>query len=272
MLDSQRFQDQAPHQVYSTLLDEGIYLCSVSTMYRILRANNRRDQRQHPLYARPELLANGPNELWSWDITKLRGPVSWTYYYLYVLLDVFSRYVVGWLLAEGESVQLAERLIATSCARQAIDPDQLTLHADRGSAMTSKTVAQLLVDLRVVKSHSRPYTPDDNPFSEAQFKTMKYRPDYPHRFESLTAAREWARSFFDWYNNHHRHSSLGLMTPATVHYGQAAALTAQRQVTLQAAYDAHPERFVNGIPHPPQLPQKVWINPPRSAVESRLSS
>ena len=272
VLDSERFQDQAPHQVYGTLLDEGVYYCSVSTMYRILRANNqvheRRNQRQHPEYTRPELLARGPNQLWSWDITKLRGPVTWTYYYLYVLLDVFSRYVVGWLLAKGESAALAEQLIAHSCARQAIEADQLTLHADRGSAMTSKTVAQLLIDLNVAQSHSRPYTPDDNPFSEAQFKTLKYRPDYPNRFESLAAAQDWVRAFFDWYNHQHRHSSLGLMTPATVHYGQAAELTAQRQVTLQAAYNAHPERFVNGIPQPPQVPQAVWINPPRSGEES----
>ena len=271
VLDSERFQDQAPHQVYGTLLDEGVYHCSISTMYRILRANDqvheRRNQRQHPEYTRPELLANGPNQLWSWDITKLRGPVTWTYYYLYVLLDVFSRFVVGWLLAKGESAELAEQLIAESCARQAIDADQLTLHADRGSAMTSKTVAQLLIDLNVAQSHSRPYTPDDNPFSEAQFKTLKYRPNYPDRFESLAAAQNWARAFFDWYNNQHRHSSLGLMTPATVHYGQAAALTAQRQVTLQAAYNAHPERFVNGVPRPPQVPQVVWINPPRSVEE-----
>jgi len=276
VLYSERFQDQAPHQVYGTLLDEGVYHCSVSTMYRILRANDqvheRRDQRQHPEYIRPELLASEPNQLWSWDITKLRGPVVWTYYYLYVLLDVFSRFVVGWLLAKGESSELAEQLIAESCARQAIDVDQLTLHADRGSAMTSKTVAQLLVDLNVAKSHSRPYTPDDNPFSEAQFKTMKYRPDYPDHFESLAAAQDWARSFFDWYNNHHRHSSLGLMTPATVHYGQAAELTAQRQVTLQAAYAVHPERFVNGVPRPPEVPQVVWINPPRYAEESGPSS
>jgi len=271
VLDSERFQDQAPHQVYGALLDEGVYHCSISTMYRILRANDqvhqRRNQRQHPEYTRPELLASGPNQLWSWDITKLRGPVTWTYYYLYVLLDVFSRFVVGWLLAKGESAELAEQLIAESCARQAIDADQLTLHADRGPAMTSKTVAQLLIDLNVAQSHSRPYTPDDNPFSEAQFKTLKYRPDYPDRFEDLDAARVWARAFFDWYNNQHRHSSLGLMTPATVHYGQAAELTAQRQVTLQAAYHAHPERFVSGVPRPPQVPQAVWINPPRSVEE-----
>jgi putative transposase len=268
VLNSARFQDQAPHQVYGTLLDEGIYYCSISTMYRILHEQSavqeRRQQRQHPHYTRPELLATGPNQLWSWDITKLRGAVTWSYFYLYVILDVFSRYVVGWLVAAGESADLAEQLIAASCRKQEIDRGQLTLHADRGPAMIAKSVAQLLIDLNVVKSHSRPYTPDDNPFSEAQFKTMKYRPDYPARFGSLADACTWARRFFHWYNNEHRHSSLGLMTPATVHYDQATALTAQRQATLSAAYEAHPERFVKGPPQPPTLPPAVWINPPRS--------
>lgn len=268
VLNSERFQDRAPHQVYGTLLDEGIYYCSISTMYRILReqdaVHERRQQRQHPYYTKPELLATGPNQLWSWDITKLRGAVTWSYFCLYVILDVFSRYVVGWLVAEGESADLAEQLIAASCRKQEIDRGQLTLHADRGPAMIAKSVAQLLLDLNVAKSHSRPYTPDDNPFSEAQFKTMKYRPDYPARFGSLADARTWARRFFHWYNNEHRHSSLGLMTPATVHYGQAIALTAQRQATLSVAYEAHPERFVKGPPQPPALPPAVWINPPRS--------
>lgn len=268
VLNGERFQDKSPHQVYGTLLDEGVYYCSISTMYRILREHDqvheRRNQRQHPNYTRPELLTTQPNQLWSWDITKLRGPVTWTYFYLYVVLDIFSRYVVGWLIAEGESADLAEQLIAESCRKQQIDRGQLTLHADRGPAMIAKTVAQLLIALSVTKSHSRPYTPDDNPFSEAQFKTMKYRPDYPARFESLAAAQAWAQAFFAWYNDHHRHSSLGLMTPATVHYGRATALTAQRQVTLQAAYEQHPERFVKGLPKPPALPTAVWINPPRS--------
>jgi putative transposase len=274
-LNSERFQNRAPHQVYGTLLDEGIYYCSISTMYRILdeqdEVHERRNQRKHPNYTRPELLATKPNQLWSWDITKLRGPVTWSYFYLYVILDVFSRYVVGWLIAEGESAELAKELIGESCCKQQIERGQLTLHADRGPAMIAKSMAQLLIDLNVAKSHSRPYTPDDNPFSESQFKTMKYRPDYPGRFESLASAQAWAQTFFEWYNNQHRHSSLGLMTPATVHYGQAATLTAQREVTLQAAYEQHPERFVKGLPKPPAVPTAVWINPPRSDDQGGLS-
>lgn len=268
LLNSERFCDRSPYQVYATLLDEGCYYCSISTMYRILREHDevreRRDQRQHPSYSRPELLATAPNQLWSWDITKLKGPVTWQLFYLSVVLDVFSRYVVGWLIAERESSELARLLVAESYQKQGVDPEQLTLHADRGPAMTSQSLAQLLGKLGVTKSHSRPHTPDDNPFSEAQFRTMKYRPDYPARFGSLLDAQSWAREFFPWYNNEHRHSSLGLMTPATVHYGRAAALTAQRQVTLCAAYEAHPERFVKGLPQPLALPEAVWINPPVS--------
>jgi len=276
VLNSERFQDSTPPQVYATLLDERTYLCSISTMYRILREHDqvheRRNQRQHPTYTKPELLATEPNQLWSWDITKLRGPVTWTYFYLYVILDVFSRYVVGWLIAERESAELAEQLIATSCQKQQVEKEQLTLHADNGPAMIAKTVAQLLVDLSVTKSHSRPYTANDNPFSEAQFKTMKYRPDYPDRFGSIVDARAWARAFFHWYNNEHRHSGLGLMTPTTVHYGLAKQLTAQRQAVLHAAYARHPERFVKEPPKPPQLPTAVWINPPRSEEGDGSSS
>jgi putative transposase len=268
LLNSERFCDHSPYQAYATLLDEGSYYCSISTMYRILRKHGevreRRDQRRYPSYSKPELLATAPNQLWSWDITKLKGPVTWQLFYLYVVLDVFSRYVVGWLLADREASELAQALIAESYQKQGVDPEQLTLHADRGPAMVSQTLGQLLGKLGVAKSHSRPYTPDDNPFSEAQFKTMKYRPDYPPRFDSEAHARTWARSFFHWYNNEHHHSSLGLMTPATVHYGQAAAVTAQRQATLRAAYQAHPERFVHGLPKPPALPEAVWINPPVS--------
>ena len=266
ILNSDRFMDSSPRQVYATLLDEGRYLCSISTLYRILRQHNeireRRNQKRHPVYEKPELLATGPNQVWSWDITKLRGPVKHTYYYMYTILDIFSRYVVGYLVAHREAAYLAKQLVADSCAKQGIEPEQLILHADRGSSMTSKTLALLLSDLGVGKSHSRPYTSDDNPYSEAQFKTMKYRPDYPARFGSLADARSWARPFFDWYNNHHHHSGLGLMTPATVHYGLAAELTQQRSLTLQAAYDQHPERFVKGLPSPPKLPTAVWINPP----------
>jgi putative transposase len=268
LLNSERFQDSSPHQVYATLLDEGSYHCSISTMYRILReydeVRERRNQRRHPSYSKPELLATKPNQLWSWDITKLRGPVTWQLFYLYVVLDVFSRFVVGWMIAEREAGDLAEQLIAASYRKQGVAYEQLTLHADRGSPMISKTVAQLLVDLGVGKSHSRPHTPNDNPFSETQFKTMKYRPDYPTRFGSIVEARRWAHAFFRWYNNEHHHSRLGLMTPAAVYHGQAAALTAQRQVALKATYEVHPERFVKGVPKPPQVPTEVWINPPRS--------
>ena len=266
-LNSERFQDAAPRQVYATLLDEEVYLCSWRTMYRILDAcdevRERRDQLQHPNYTKPELLAIAPNQLWSWDITKLKGPLLWTYYYLYVILDIFSRYVVGWLVAEREAAYLAKELIAQTCAKQAIDRQQLTLHADHGSSMRSKPVAQLLADLGVTKSHSRPYTADDNPYSEAHFKTLKYRPDFPDRFGSLQDARAWARPFFHWYNHQHYHTGLGLMTPAMVHFGQAEDVRAQRNQVLLAAYAAHPERFVKGPPLAPALPTEVWINKPQ---------
>ena len=221
VLDSARFQDCAPREVYATLLDEETYLCSWSTMYRILRANDevreRRNQLQHPSYVKPELLATGPNQLWSWDITKLRGPVTWTYYYLYVILDVYSRYVVGWLIADRESEERAQDLIRKTWVKQGIPPGQLTIHADNGSAMIAKSVAQLMSDLGVVKSHSRPHVSDDHPYSEAQFKTMKYRADYPDRFGSLVDARAWAQPFFTWYNQQHHHTGIGLLTPAIVH-------------------------------------------------------
>lgn len=266
-LNSERFADKSPYQVYAILLDEEqTYLCSISTMYRILHQNDevreRRNQLQHPTYSKPELLATGPNQLWSWDITKLRGPATWSYYQLYVILDVFSRYVVGWRIATRESDRLAEELIAESCFKQNIDPDQLTLHADRGPSMRSKTVAQLLLDLGVTKSHSRPHTANDNPYSEAQFKTLKYRPDYPDRFASIDEARHWSQTFFTWYNTEHRHTGLGLLTPAAVHYDQAEKLIQQRRQTLQQAYQHHPERFVKGLPQPLRPPAAVWINKP----------
>jgi putative transposase len=271
-LNSERFWDSSPRQVYATLLDEGTYLCHWRTMYRILdehtEVRERRNQLQHPAYTKPELLTTGPNQLWSWDITKLRGPAKWSYYYLYVILDVFSRYVVGWMIAERESASLARELIAATCTKQGIQPEQLTLHADRGSSMRSKSLALLLADLGVTKTHSRPYVSNDNPYSEAQFKTLKYRPDYPDRFGALADARSWARAFFQWYNQQHRHSGLGLMTPAMVHYGQAQAVYEQRQQVLQAAYAAHPERFVRGLPTPPELPTAVWINRPQTAHEA----
>lgn len=261
-----RFIDQAPAQVHATLLDEGTYLCSPRTMYRVLddahEIKERRDQVRRPHYAAPELLATRPNEVWSWDITKLLGPTKWTYFYLYVILDIFSRYVVGWMLAPRESAALAERLIADTCAKQGIVPGQLTVHADRGAAMTSKPVVFLLADLGVVKTHSRPHVSNDNPFSEAQFKTLKYCPQFPERFGSLEDARAFGQAFFPWYNQEHRHSGLGFLTPAVVHVGQAATVRAHRQQVLTAAFAAHPERFVRGRPHPADLPTAVWINPP----------
>ncbi|MFQ5792576.1 MAG: IS3 family transposase [Acidobacteriota bacterium] len=265
-LHCERFVDQAPAPIWATLLDEGRYLCSIRSMYRILaeqgEVRERRRQLRHPRTSRPELLATGPNELWSWDITKLKGPVKWTYFYLYVILDVFSRYVVGWMVAHRERAALAQKLIATSCQKQHIEPGQLTVHADRGSSMTSKPVALLLSDLGVTKTHTRPYTSNDNPFSESQFKTLKYRPEFPQRFGSIEDARAFCRSFFRWYNQKHRHSGIALLTPEVVHYGLAKQVTQQRQDLLWAAYQDHPERFVKGPPKPPALPQAVWINPP----------
>jgi len=261
-----RFVDQAAAQVHAALLDEGTYVCSPRTMYRLLDAaheiKERRDQVRRPRYAAPELLATRANEVWSWDITKLLGPVKWTYFYLYVVLDIFSRYVVGWMLAPRESAALAERLIADTCARQGIQPGQLTLHADRGGAMRSKPVALLLADLGVTKTHSRPHVSNDNPFSEAHFRTLKYCPQFPDRFGSIEDGRAFCQSFFRWYNHEHHHSGLGFLKPAVVHFGQAAAVRADRERVLTAAYVAHPERFVNGPPRPADLPTAVWINPP----------
>ena len=271
-LHEERFQDCSPAQVYASLLDDGRYHCSIRTMYRLLDAEGenreRRDQLIHPPYRKPELLATGPNQLWSWDITKLRGPVKWSYYYLYVILDVFSRYVTGWMIAYRETAGLAKQLIGHSCKKQKILPGQLTIHADRGSSMTSKSLALLLADLGVVRTHSRPHVSDDNPFSEAHFKTMKYRPDYPDRFGSIQDARRFCQHFFPWYNQQHHHSGLQLLTPATVHYGQAAQLISQRQAVLDVAYKNHPERFVRKPPQHPSLPEAVWINPPASSIEN----
>ena len=265
-LHSERFLDRAPAQVHATLLDEGTYLCSPRTMYRVLDAasevKERRDQVRRPQYAAPELLATRPNAVWSWDITKLLGPAKWTYFYLYVILDIFSRYVVGWMIAPHESAALAERLIAETCAKHDIPPGQLTLHADRGASMRSKPVALLLADLGVTKTHSRPHVSNDNPFSEAHFKTLKYCPLFPERFGSIEDARAFGQHFFPWYNDEHQHSGLGFFTPAVVHFGQAPAVRAQRQHVLAAAYARHPERFVNGQPQPAALPTAVWINPP----------
>jgi putative transposase len=276
VLHSERFQDCSPAAINATLLDEGQYLCSTrsialkrdsfAAMYRILEqdgaSRERRDQLTHPHYQKPELLATTPNQLWSWDITKLRGPAKWTYFYLYVILDVFSRYVVGWMVAPRESAELASKLIEESCEKQKIEPGQFGLHADRGSAMRSKPVALLLADLSVTKTHSRPYTSNDNPFSESQFRTMKYRPTFPDRFGCIQDSRAFCKNFFPWYNDHHRHSGIGMMTPAMVHYGLASEVRENRQSVLDAAYRLHPERFVGQRPSPHLLPNEVWINKP----------
>lgn len=270
LLNSERFQDAAPREVYAELLDKDQqYLCSWRTMYRVLaeyhEVRERRNQLRHPAYQKPELLATGPNQVYSWDITKLRGPSKGVYYYLYAMLDIYSRYMVGWMIAEVESAELAEQLITETCAKQGVQREQLTIHADNGSPMIAKSVAVLMADLGVVKSHSRPHVSDDNPFSEAQFKTLKYRPDYPQRFGSLADARSWARHFFDWYNNEHHHSGLALLTPGAVHFGQAETVRQKRQAVLAQAYQTHPERFVKGAPAPDKLPKAVWINPPKEA-------
>ena len=266
VLHCERFIDLAPAQAWAILLDEGVYLGSQSTFYRLLRqageVRERRAQATHPAKVKPELVATAPNAVWSWDITKLRGPAKWSYYHLYVILDIYSRYVVGWMVATRESATLAEVLIKQTCAKQRIVARQLTIHADRGSSMTSKPVAFLLADLGVTQSHSRPHVSDDNPYSEAQFKTLKYRPDFPPQFESIEAARLHCRTFFTWYNDEHRHTGIGLHTAADVHHGRASAVRAQRAVVLTAAYEAHPERFVRKPPVPPKLPATSWINKP----------
>jgi len=274
VLNSERFQDCSPAAINATLLDEGQYLCSTRTMYRILEEDGatreRRDQLTHPQYQKPELPATAPNQLWSWDITKLRGPAKWTYFYLYVILDVFSRYVVGWMVAPHESAELASKLIEESCEKQKIQPDQLGLRADRGSAMRSKPVALLLADLSVTKTHSRPYTSNDNPFSESQFRTMKYRPAFPDRFGCIQDSRAFCQTFFPWYNDDHRHSGIAMMTPAMVHYGLASEVRENRRSVLDSAYRLHPERFVGQPPNPPLLPKQVWINKPSNSEEKLI--
>ena len=265
-LHSERFVDQSPTEVHATLLEEQRYLGSVRTMYRVLagadEVRERRDQARHPSYAKPELVATGPNHVWSWDITKLKGPVQYLYYSLYVILDLFSRYVVGWMVALHESARLAQRLIEATCLKQGIGPHQLTIHADRGAPMRSKLVAELFADLNIDASHSRPRVSNDNPFSEAQFRTFKYRPEFPDRFGSLEHARAICHDLFTWYNDAHHHSGLSYLTPADVHHSRAATILDVRHRTRLAAYAAHPERFVNGPPRPETLPTAVWINPP----------
>jgi putative transposase len=275
-LHEPRFIDLAPAEVHATMLAEERYLCSVRTMHRILAENaetrERRDVLRYPNYKKPELLATGPNQLWSWDITKLHGPAKWTYYYLYVILDVFSRFTVGWMVAHRESNTLAQKLIAESCKRQRIQPGKLTIHADRGSSMASKPVAFLMADLGVTKTHSRPHVSNDNPYSEAQFKTLKYRPDFPERFGALQDSRSFCGDFFAWYNFDHHHAGLAMLTPADVHHGRVELRVTQNQATLDVAYAAHPERFVHGRPIAARPPAEVWINKPASAAATPAST
>jgi len=273
VLNSEDHVDEAPATVYAKLLDGGVYLGSVSTMYRVLRDHDevreRRRQATHPAAKKPELLATKPNQCWSWDITKLLGPEKWTYYYLYVIIDIYSRYVPGWMLAHAENAKLAEALLADTVTKQNIGHGQLIIHADRGSPMTAKPVAFLLADLGVTKSHSRPHCSNDNPFSESQFRTLKYRPAFPDRFGSFEDARAHCTSFFGWYNDEHRHSGIGFHTAADVHYGRAELVRAQRADVLNAAYAEHPERFVRKPPKPPRLPAAVWINEPKEDTATR---
>ncbi len=266
LLYTDRFVDCPPEVVYAMLLDEGAYLCSPRTMYRILddhqEVRERCGQLQRPVYGRSELLATAPNQVWLWDITKLLGPATWIYLYFYVILDIFSRYVVGWMLADGERAALATRLIDETCAKQTVEPAQLTIHADRGASMASKPVAFLLADLGVTKTHSWPHTSNDNPFSESHLKTLKYRPDFPDRFTSKEYAHDFCRAFFSWYNLDHRHFGIAFLTPHVVHHGLAEEVLAARHATVKVAYHAQPERFPRGAPVPAALPAEVLINPP----------
>jgi putative transposase len=266
LLHAPRFADQAPAEIYATLLDEGVYHCSIRTIYRLLGQNGeireRRQQRRHPVYQKPELLAEKPNEVWSWDITKLMGPAKWSYFYLYVILDIFSRRVVGWCVADAETATLFKSLFDDAVTKHNIMPGQLTLHADRGSPMKAKATAFLLADLGVTRSHNRPHTSNDNPFSESHFKTLKYQPRFPKRFGCIEDAKTFCRSFFDWYNQDHHHSGIGLMTPDQVHYGQTDAVHAARQLILDQAFRENPGRFVTKPPVPPTKPTATWINPP----------
>ena len=269
LLHSSRFMDMAPHQVYAALLDEGVYYCSIRTMYRYLNqvhgcVKERRRHVKRPKYKKPELLATGPNEIWSWDITKLRSMHKWTYFYLYVIMDIFSRYVVGWMVAYSEQTALAKRLIERTCMKQEIQPDQLTIHADRGSSMKSKGVAELLVDLRVMKTHSRPHVSNDNPYSESNFKTLKYCPQFPGKFGSIEDSRLFCREFFYWYNKLHHHSGIGLMTPEQVHYNLSPQIYENRANVLNKAFEKYPKRFKGKRPLPPEIPQEAWINKPKA--------
>jgi len=272
VLHSEQYAEKAPPVVYAELLSQGQYVGSVRTMYRILAANaeikERRDQLRHPVYEKPELLATAPNQVWSWDITKLKGEAAWTYYYLYVIMDIFSRRVVGWLIADAESTTLAKQLVGEAYHREGVEPTVLTLHADRGSAMKSKALGQFLADLGITKTHSRPHVSNDNPFSEAQFKTMKYCPKFPKRFGCIQDATAFCREFFRWYNEDHQHSGIGFIAPNDLHYGRADIIASKRQATLDDAFAENPTRFKGQRPTPPRPPKEAWINKPKP--ENRL--
>jgi putative transposase len=267
VLSSEKYVDKAPAAVVACLLDEGRYLCSIGTMYRILKENRatkeRRDQRRHPEYVKPELIATGPNQVWTWDITKIKTGIKFKYHHLYVIIDMFSRYVVGWVVHDHEDAGLASQLIEQTCEKQKILPGELTIHADRGAAMKSQSVAQLMADLDINKSHSRPYVSDDNPYSESQFKTMKYHSSYPKIIATAEEAKLYLRGWFDWYNNEHTHSGIAMLKPVEVHTGQAEKVLCQRQVVLNAAFERHPERFPKGRPRVIQLADAVYINKPK---------
>ncbi len=276
ILHSERFRDLPPEQVVATLLEGKVYLCSVRTMYRLLKQQGettpRRRQRRHPEYQRPELMATAPNQTWTWDITLLRGPHRGIYYRLYVILDLFSRYVVGWLLARTENGKLAARALREACEREGVEQAQLTIHADRGTAATSKTVADMLDALGVSRSFSRPRVSDDNPYSESLFKHLKYCPTFPDRFASYEGARAFCHVFFPWYNDHHRHSGIAFFTPSAVHHGEVEQLAATRTVALNDAFSRHPERFVHGRPAPRMPPAVVYINPPLDPIANKIET
>lgn len=267
-LNSETFQNESVPTVYAKLLDKETYLCSQRTMYRILKDQKqtrpRRHEREHPNYHKPQLVATGPNQVWSWDITRLKGPKSWIFYELYVVIDIYSRCIVSWCLSEHESGEQAKALIKAACIREGINKHQLTVHSDRGRAMRSKQLSDLYGELGIIRSLNRPRVSNDNPYSESQFKTLKYRPDYPDRFGSIEDARTHLRAFFEWYNTEHRHSGIAMMPPAEVHAGRSEEIRRKRQTILRKAHQRHPERFVRGIPQAKGVPEKVWINEPVS--------